>query len=254
MGAGVTNAAAAAGIEGPFWVLTRYSVAAVTTKVAQGIDHPLVAGSRIDIRFDNGRVMGSSGCNSYSGSYVLDGAALAIGPLVSTRKACPPDLMKQEADYQRVLAAADTAVFDGSALKLSGAAGTLEFTSESQPTLTGAWTMTSYNNGKQAVVSARIGTKVTANFGADGRVSGSAGCNDYSGSYQANGAEISIGQVMATQKMCIDPDIMSQEQLFLRAIQAGTTIELRGDTLGLRDAKGATQVTFRRQAAPSLQR
>ena len=47
--------------------------------------------------------------------------------------------------------------------------------------------MTAYNNGKQAVVSGVADTEVTAVFGADGQLSGSAGCNRYNAPYTVDG-------------------------------------------------------------------
>ncbi|MEF8715484.1 MAG: META domain-containing protein, partial [Accumulibacter sp.] len=35
-----------------------------------------------------GQVHGSSGCNTYRAAYTSEGNRLAIGPVVSTRKAC----------------------------------------------------------------------------------------------------------------------------------------------------------------------
>ena len=45
----------------------------------------------------DGRASGNGGCNKLMGSYTRSGEALAIGPLASTRMACPPELMAQEA-------------------------------------------------------------------------------------------------------------------------------------------------------------
>ena len=44
--------------------------------------------------------------------------------------------------------------------------------------------MTAYNNGKQAVVSGLADTEVTALFGEDGTLSGSAGCNRYNAPFE----------------------------------------------------------------------
>lgn len=238
-GAEAGTAVGSGEVEGVVWVLAGYGTAGVTNAP--------VAGSRIDIAFEDGRVAGSSGCNSYAGTYALDGTALGIGPLASTRKACPPPLMQQEDQYQRILRAVDSATIAGDRLTLSGPAGTLEFVSEGEPSLVGTWEMTGYNNGKQAVVSKKAGTNVTATWAGDGSVAGSSGCNSYSGSYQATGTAITVGQLASTLKMCADPEVMSQEQLYLKALRAATKIELRGNTLRLRDDGGATQVTFRRQ-------
>jgi heat shock protein HslJ len=242
-------AAGADGFEGIVWRLERFVGKATTGAAKTGVERTVAADSRIDLVFEDGRVSGHSGCNSYAGSYVLEGTAVGIGPLASTRKACAPALMNQEDEYQRILTAVDAAALEGDRLKLTGPAGTLEFVSEGAPSLVGAWTMTGYNNDKGGVVSRKTGSTVTATFGPDGRLSGSAGCNSYSGTYQASGDALTVSQVVATQKMCIDADVMTQEQLYLRALQSSTTIELRGDTLRLRDAEGATQVTFKRATA-----
>jgi heat shock protein HslJ len=43
-----------------------------------------------------GRVNGSTGCNSFMGTASIDGAALAFGPLATTKRGCEPPLMDQE--------------------------------------------------------------------------------------------------------------------------------------------------------------
>lgn len=228
-------------LEGVVWALTGFGPAGSVAAPA--------AGSRLDLLFEQGRVSGSSGCNSYSGSYALDGTALGIGVLASTQKACAPDLMKQEQEYQRILRAAVTATVIGDKLTLSSAAGTLEFVAERELKLAGTWDVMGYNNGKGGVVSIKIGSALIVVMDDAGRLSGSSGCNTYTGSYTVSGTTIAIGPLASTRMMCADADVMTQEQLFLKALQAGAKIELRGDDLRLRNATGATQVRLKRQAA-----
>lgn len=45
---------------------------------------------------ESGTVDGSGGCNSIFGPYSLDGGVFKIGPLAAGRKACPPNVLKQE--------------------------------------------------------------------------------------------------------------------------------------------------------------
>jgi len=45
----------------------------------------------------DGHVSGSSGCNQFNGKATLSGHSLHFGPMASTRKACEPALMSQEA-------------------------------------------------------------------------------------------------------------------------------------------------------------
>lgn len=48
------------------------------------------------IAFADGRVSGTTGCNRISGTYEIDGNVVTIGPLATTRMACPPPLMARE--------------------------------------------------------------------------------------------------------------------------------------------------------------
>ncbi len=207
------------------------------------------SGSRIDLSFEQGRAFGSSGCNAYAGPYVLDGTALGIGMLASTQKACPEPLMKQEQEFLRILRAAATATVAGDTLTLSGPAGTLEFLAERELRLVGTWTLLGYNNGRGGVVSTAITSKISLTLDDRGRASGSSGCNTFTGSYEVDGHTIAIGPLATTRKMCAEADVMMQERLFLKALQAGTRIELRGDDLRLRNGEGATQVHFTRTPA-----
>ncbi|HEV8402512.1 MAG TPA: META domain-containing protein [Candidatus Limnocylindrales bacterium] len=61
-----------------------------------------IAGTELTAVFRLKTVSGSSGCNTYQGPYTTNGTVVAIGPLATTQKACPEDVMTQE---QAVLAA-----------------------------------------------------------------------------------------------------------------------------------------------------
>jgi len=50
-----------------------------------------------------GEMNGNGGCNSFGGSYELNGQRLIIGPIMSTKKACMGDIMKQETAFFRAL-------------------------------------------------------------------------------------------------------------------------------------------------------
>ena len=89
------------------------------------------------------------------------------------------------------------------------------------------------------------GSEVSAVFDSDGEVSGSTGCNSYSGPFETDGDALSIGPLAATEMFCEEPEgVMDQEQAFLAAMENAAVYELAEDRLTLRDADGATQVTF----------
>jgi len=69
-------------------------------------------------------------------------------------------------------------------------------------------------------------SRATLTFEADGRISGSASCNDYSGSYALDRGALSFtSALVATQKACV-PSLMDQEQRFLAVLGAARQIEL----------------------------
>ena len=52
---------------------------------------------------EDGRVVGSTGCNRYRGSAEIAGANISFGPMAGTRKACAPSLMDQEMKFYQAL-------------------------------------------------------------------------------------------------------------------------------------------------------
>jgi heat shock protein HslJ len=73
-----------------------------------GAEAGLVAGTTVTLRFgEDGRASGSTGCNSYSGTYQVRGDNIAFGRLISTRRACLDQNANQQ--EQRFLAALEAA-------------------------------------------------------------------------------------------------------------------------------------------------
>ncbi len=52
----------------------------------------------------------------------------------------------------------------------------------------------------------------------DNRLSGEAGCNNFSGSYQAQNGSLTIGKALATTRKACAEEIMAQENLFLQLL------------------------------------
>jgi len=69
-------------------------------------------------------------------------------------------------------------------------------------------------------------SRATLTFGADGRISGSASCNNYAGSYALDRGALSFtSALVATQKACV-PALMDQERRFLAILGAARQVEL----------------------------
>lgn len=75
-----------------------------------GSEADVVAGTTITLRLgDDGRASGSTGCNSYSGTYEVRGDTISFGRLVSTRRAClDQNANQQEQRFLSLLEAASS--------------------------------------------------------------------------------------------------------------------------------------------------
>ena len=106
-----------------------------------------------------------------------------------------------------------------------------------------SWVATGINDGKGGITGLIAGSRATMNFGTEGTLSGSSGCNSYTGHYTVTGNTVKFPNAFAsTRKMCVNPGVMDQEQAFLRALSASTTGHIDGKKLELRDAGGAVQI------------
>jgi heat shock protein HslJ len=56
---------------------------------------------------DAGKAVGNGSCNRFFGSAEINGDAIKLGPLASSRMACPEAVMNQETKYLKALQAAD---------------------------------------------------------------------------------------------------------------------------------------------------
>ncbi len=79
------------------------------------------------------------------------------------------------------------------------------------------WTVTSVGG---EFVDAKSPPTIT--FGADGNVSGTTGCNQYSGSYEVDGSTIKVGMLAMTLMLC-EGSVGEQETLFGPALQGATS-------------------------------
>jgi heat shock protein HslJ len=213
----------------------------------QGEKTNLLPSTEITLAFVDGRIAGNSGCNQYGGGVQIDGKSIEVGALMSTMMACEEQVMNQEQAYQAALGSAATFEITEETLTISNEQGNviLSFSALQPAPLVGTqWSLISYNNGKQAIVSIQVGTTISASFSQDGNVSGSAGCNNYTASYEINGDQMTIGPAAATRKFCGQTGVMEQEDAYLRALGLVASYRIEGDSLTLYDSGGATYLTY----------
>jgi heat shock protein HslJ len=237
----VGTIAAATTIEGPIWRLA--SLRGLDPGMLRGATRPVTA------RFNAGRIDGFSGCNSFFGAYTIDGDRVVIGSLGGTMMACAEAPMAVETAVKSALAGTFRYTFADRRLTLhAGGEPVMVFEPEPAPTLEGAaWSVTGFNNGRQAVVSPLPGTTLSLTF-KGGTVTGFGGCNAFRAKYTATAGRVVIGPAAATRKACLAEGVMQQEREFLAAVEAATTWTFDGRLLDMHRADGERAFTARRSA------
>ncbi|MDH3676069.1 MAG: META domain-containing protein, partial [Anaerolineae bacterium] len=195
----------------------------------------------------DGTVSIQADCNQVGGSYTVDRSSITIETGPATLVACPPGSLGDQFVAQLNEAAIFVIQGDKLSIDLKVDSGTIQFTAQFSELAGSSWIVTGYNNGQEAVVSVIIGTEMSATFGQDGLMAGSAGCNNYNATYDVSADSISIGPAATTRKLCDQPGgIMQQEQQYLAALETAATYSIRGDRLELRTSSGALATSFKR--------
>jgi heat shock protein HslJ len=108
-------------------------------------------------------------------------------------------------------------------------------TRSSSTTLPGtSWTVTSIGG------IATTGTQPTLVFGADGTVSGTTSCNEYTGQVTIDGDRITITQTSSTMRACAENAANAQEAAFTAALEGARTWGIASD--GSLEINGAADI------------
>ncbi|MBA3869842.1 MAG: META domain-containing protein [Anaerolineae bacterium] len=228
------------------WVLSSFGPVAAPVAV--------LPGSTVTAIFTTDGVTGSAGCNSYSGNFTYDNAALTFTPLITTKMACTDNnVMTQETTYLTALQSATGYQITNGQLQIAYPDGVLTFNVNNtvptpavsltgtpivntDPTLGGLanvhWVLVSMGP-TVAPVAAIADAAVNIDFTQQG-VSGSSGCNQYSGTFIYNNNTLAFSPLVSTQLACAD-NIMAQESAYVAALQSAT---------GYQIANGQLQITY----------
>lgn len=115
-------------------------------------------------------------------------------------------------------------------LLLGGCAGSATPSAQSDPAdLVGVTWLLTEVGGAEPVE----GAPVSVRFGEDGTVSGSGGCNRFSGTYDAEPGSLSIAEDIASNMMACQDDVMAVEAALLKALPEATGFEVGDGSLTL---------------------
>ena len=226
-------------IENTSWTVT--SIAGAST----------LADARPTLAFAaDGTVSGSTGCNQYSGAYRRDGGSLSFGGIASTLIGCDGERGRQETAFLAALNGAASWRHGPDGLLISGAAGDIVAKAgiaAGQPgdpasdipitDLAGtSWTL------QEMGITADFAHLVpTLTFGADGTLSGFAGCNQFNAPYTSSGGDLLLGSLATTKMACTRPGSLV-ESTYLEGLVGVKTWFI--DDSGQLHLDGAAPLTF----------
>jgi len=226
------------------WVLMGYGDALNPTVVEPG--------TYVTINFSasDNAVSGSGGCNNYNTTYTADdqGNLTIKGPMASTMMACEIGA-EQEGTFLAALEAVSgyTLAEDGHLL-LNYDSGTvydeqLNFVRET-PLVDTLWTLTAYGDPNNLTPS-EAGVVTSATFAADGTLTGSGGCNQYSAGYTLQQGQINVSLPTSTMMACEVG--MDQEQAVLSILENAASYRLGLGALDITTADGTSMLRFSAQ-------
>jgi ABC-type amino acid transport substrate-binding protein/heat shock protein HslJ len=113
------------------------------------------------------------------------------------------------------------------------------------------WLLQSYLAGNGAMTATIPGTSTTLTLSQDGSAQGSGGCNEFTGSYQTSGSQLTMSGISATKTACPDPPgLMDQENAYLNLLAASNTYTITGNQLSVFDSSGRMILQFIPLAQP----
>lgn len=105
------------------------------------------------------------------------------------------------------------------------------------------WALESWRNEAGEMVPAIADSGASAEF-RDGQLSGNGGCNGFSGSYELNGNELTIGQIASTLMLCTPEELGTQETAYFAHLQNAATYQITDGQLEISNDAGEVTLTF----------
>jgi heat shock protein HslJ len=117
-----TDSKDTAKLEDVRWVLQSYGTSGNMTVAVADKE------SWIELKSADKTVSGNAGVNGFGGKYKIDGNKITWDSLMQTLMAGPEPLMKQEAEFMKILAPTSSFKIEGKKLTITSKEGTLVFT------------------------------------------------------------------------------------------------------------------------------
>lgn len=183
---------------------------------------------------NSGAISGSSGCNSYSAGYTLDGNSLTVQPAVVTLMMCATGMETEQAYLQALQTSTSYEIFVDK-LVLTTPSGNLVYTVNRTPLAGALWRLVSMgdvNNPQPPVQGSNFAAQFSRIPGApSGVLTGTTGCNEYTAAFTASTDEMKINLPVSTDNKSCVPGLSEQEELYFLALNNATTYRISGNTM-----------------------
>lgn len=206
---------------GTNWLLDSYQVDGAAMPSNR---HTLVA-----LYFTPDQVKGYAGCNWIGAQYTLTSDQVTFDGMEMTARACLGDgVMEQESVISTILSGANTYRYEGEALVLEGSSGSVRLRPLGYPVgypFAGtSWQLKEIRLDGLPVeeINSLAGLTLVFDENTQG-VSGSSGCNQFSGTYTLDGLSIQFGPLMGTMMAC-DVGVMQLESRYLGYLQSARQV------------------------------
>jgi heat shock protein HslJ len=190
---------------------------------------------------ETGTIAGNTGCNEYSSPFEVDGATIRAGPVTAQLVTCDEDVMRMEAAFIRALEAATSWSVHDQTLTLRGRGGEpeLEFAAI-VPLVFDDLTDAGWRLARNGETDVSPTAGITAIFEDDGTLTGSGGCNRFTGSYllEAEALSLSIDDVSVDTDRTCAAEVMSIEAAYLDALRAVSSYKIPANRLRLVSPSG----------------
>lgn len=199
----------------------------------------------IKFDFENNRVFGNSGCNSYTGGFTYDitKGEFQASQIAGTMMACPN--ASQEPVYTKLLSQpSKLTLVKGQLIFTQGGKQVLVFEKEKplgKEELAGTWNLQSLQGASTSINFKSSTPTIEFDFTAN-KVKGNAGCNNYNATFKLVNNVLTIGPAMSTKKAC--PDLEGETKL-LKALTGVINVEIENGLLTFK-RDGLTLMRFQK--------
>ncbi|WP_435974916.1 META domain-containing protein [Streptomyces sp. Qhu_M48] len=217
---------------------TQWTIGAVTV---DGRRSAAPDGARVEFGKD-GRARGNTGCNTFGATVAVRGETLTVSPQEITQIGCTGARGSFEAELVKAFTGPLTGRLKGESLTLTSADGrsAVELAAEKDLPLRGTtWKIDGLVSGETASsLQPGTGGKARLVLGADGRVTGNLGCNNFSATARVEGTTLKVeGPAATTRMMCTTPQMQLETQLY-ELLDGPLTYRIDHRTLTLTNASG----------------